>query len=95
MPLDLEKFQDKEIMNIVIYGFPKKGMRCRLWGFQGALPCNLCGWQVLEHNPTKLGVIFQLYCNGVGCLCQWCQITLFWEVKNRNLSLNIGKVVFS
>jgi hypothetical protein len=94
MPIDLEKFTDKDIMRIVLYGHPKKGSRCILFGPHGLLPCNLCRWNVLEHNPAELGVIFQLYCNGVGCLCQWCQIALFWEVKKRNLSLDIGKVVF-
>jgi hypothetical protein len=93
MPLDLEKFTDKEIMNIVVYGFPNNKCKCLFWGPLRILPCNLCGWTV-DFHPTDFMMMIKLYAYGAGCLCQGCQMNFFWELEMRNLSLNIGKVVF-
>ena len=95
MPYDFSKFTDKEVINIILYGHPTKDGKSIYLGPFGLFPCNLCRWKVLEHEPTDLGVIFQLYCHGIGSLCQWCEISLFWEIKKRNIVLDIGRVVFS
>ena len=94
MPLDLEKFTDKKIMNILVYGRPNKKDIILLWNPLALLPCNLCGWYS-DIEQGEFNIALLLYVHGIGGLCQGCQINLFWELKKRNLSLNIGKVVFS
>jgi hypothetical protein len=94
MPFKPDEFSDDEIMNIVLYGHICKEAKSIFVGPFGHFPCNLCRWCV-DFHLDEFEIIFQLYKKGVGCLCQWCQITLFWELKKRNLSLNIGKVVYS
>ena len=94
MPFDPSKYSNEEIMNLVIYGHIRKGMRSILRGPFGVFPCNMCRWQAWDFDHSEAEIVSLLYWFGIGRLCQWCQITLFWELKKRNLGLEIGKVVY-